>query len=158
MCMPTKWLTQTSESSNYKKKRQAEEFYQLKLLLQVKVTGINLISSLCYAVNRRASRGDKYTVGHSNCDTDSKKCPSTWDWSGGWGLICSRLINTVTNGNSLPYSQEPATEIYPESVQILTPYFSKLHFNIIFPSMSRSPRWSLPVRFRLNFAPHKFHR
>jgi hypothetical protein len=33
------------------------------------------------------------------------------------------------------------------SIHVFQPYFSKMHFNIILPSMSRSPKWSLPFRF-----------
>jgi hypothetical protein len=50
---------------------------------------------------------------------------------------------------SLPCSQEPATDPYPEpdtSIHILTPYFFKIHFNVILLSTPRSPR-KYPLRF-----------
>jgi hypothetical protein len=50
---------------------------------------------------------------------------------------------------SLPYSQEPDIEPYPESVEssphIITPYL--IHFNIVLPNTPWSSKWSVPFRF-----------
>jgi hypothetical protein len=52
---------------------------------------------------------------------------------------------------SLPHSQVPATCLYPLSQPNLvhnpTSHFLKIHLNIIFPSATRSPQWSLSLRF-----------
>ena len=51
---------------------------------------------------------------------------------------------------SLPHSQEPAL-FWASSIQPMPPsHFLKIHFNIIFPSMPGSSKWSLSFRF-----PHK---
>ena len=50
---------------------------------------------------------------------------------------------------SLPHSQMPATCPYPEptrSSPYTTSYFLKINLNIILPSMSGSPKWSLSLR------------
>jgi hypothetical protein len=52
--------------------------------------------------------------------------------------------------DSLPPSQEPATGLYPEpdeSILYTPSYFSKIQFNIILPSTSRSLCLSLFFRF-----------
>jgi len=53
---------------------------------------------------------------------------------------------------SLPYSQEPATNPYPEpdasSLHLTSPRcFPKIHSNIIFSFMPRSSEWLLPSGF-----------
>ena len=68
--------------------------------------------------------------------------------------------------SALPYSQMPATSAYPE----LTPFsphnpshFLKFHLNIILPSTSGSPKWSLSLNFphqnpvHTSPLPHKRH-
>jgi hypothetical protein len=51
---------------------------------------------------------------------------------------------------SIPHSQAPATCPYPEPTQS-SPYpsshFMKINRNIILPSMPRSPKWSLSLKF-----------
>ena len=49
--------------------------------------------------------------------------------------------------SSLPYSQAPATCPYPEPTPSSPSHFLKIHFNIILPSTSWSPQWSLSLRF-----------
>jgi hypothetical protein len=46
---------------------------------------------------------------------------------------------------SLPYSQKPATEPYPEPVESSSLHrsLSKVHINVILPPTSRSSQWSL---------------
>ena len=51
---------------------------------------------------------------------------------------------------SLPHSQQPATSLYsePDQSSPCPPHpVLKIHFNIIFPSMPGSPKWSLSLRF-----------
>jgi hypothetical protein len=51
---------------------------------------------------------------------------------------------------SLPYSQVPATCLYPEPTQSSpypTSHFLKIHLNIILPSTPGCPQWSLSLRF-----------
>ena len=51
---------------------------------------------------------------------------------------------------SLPHSQEPATCLYPEparSSPYPTSHFLKIHLNIILPTTSVSPKWSITLRF-----------
>jgi len=47
---------------------------------------------------------------------------------------------------SLLCSQEPVTGPYPEQDEF-PPYFHKIRFYVVFLSMSRSCKWSLPFRF-----------
>ena len=52
--------------------------------------------------------------------------------------------------SSLPYSQTPANCPYPEPDQSCPwhpPHLLNTHLNIILPSTSRSPQWSLSIRF-----------
>jgi hypothetical protein len=65
--------------------------------------------------------------------------------------------------SSLPFSQEPATLPYSESLEsfyTLTHCFFKIYFNIILPSKPTSPKWSVSIRhvFRaeccINFSYH----
>jgi len=51
---------------------------------------------------------------------------------------------------SLPLSQQPATDPYPEPVESSThlpSYVPQTHSNIIFPYKPTSSEWSLPFRF-----------
>jgi hypothetical protein len=51
---------------------------------------------------------------------------------------------------SLPYTQEPATCLYPEPDQSSLrppPNLSKINFNIILPSTPGSSKWSPSLRF-----------
>ena len=61
---------------------------------------------------------------------------------------------------SLPHSQVPATCPYPEPArtgQTPTSHFLKINLNIILPSMSGSPKWSLSFRFSHQNPVYVFH-
>jgi len=56
---------------------------------------------------------------------------------------------------SLHCSQEPATvpvQGQMNPVDNFSPYFAKIHSNIIFPSVPRSSEWTLPFRLQLSHA------
>ena len=59
-----------------------------------------------------------------------------------------RFITTFTTARQLSLS-------WARSVQsmLTDPYFLKIHFNIILPSMLRSAKWSLPNSFPLSLKP-----
>jgi len=51
----------------------------------------------------------------------------------------------------VPRPQQPTDDLYPETnpVQSFLSYFSKINFNIIWPSMPRSIKWCPSYRFSI---------
>jgi hypothetical protein len=63
--------------------------------------------------------------------------------------LVKKFSTFMEQENSAPFSQDPATSPYPEPDDS-NAHLSKIHFNIIFPSMPWSSHWSLPDQ---NFIP-----
>jgi len=67
-------------------------------------------------------------------------------------LTCSRLVEKkslylIQPEGSLLHSQAPNTCSYPQSVRSRTPYFQKIHLNIILRTTTRSTKRPLSFRF-----------